>query len=46
MDYMKEWMAADNGKTMMWNPNVMTPNVLNMMFSNDEARGKKVTKKS
>ena len=45
MDFMKEWMAADNRKTMMWNPDVMTPSVLDMKFSNEKARGKKVTKK-
>ena len=41
MDFMKEWMAADNCKNMKWNPDVMTHSVLNMTFSNDKARGKR-----
>ena len=45
MDFMKEWMAADNRKNTKWNPDVMTPSVFNMAFSNDKAKGKKVTKK-
>ena len=45
MDFIKEWMTADNRKTMKWNPVVMTPSFLNMEFSNDKAKGKKVAKK-
>ena len=45
MDFMKEWMAADNCKIMKWNPEVMTLTVLNIEFINDKAKGRKVTKK-
>ena len=43
--FMKEWMAADNRTSMKWNPEVMTPSILSTEYSNDKARGKKVTKK-
>jgi hypothetical protein len=45
MGFMKAWMAEDDRCTMKWNPEVMTPTVLNMEYSNDKAKGAKVTKK-
>ena len=43
MDFMKEWMAADDRATMKWNPEVMTPKVLGMKYSNNKSKGTKVT---
>ena len=44
MEFMKEWMAADNLDTMKWNPAVMTPEVLNLTYSNNKSKGAKVTR--
>ena len=44
MEFMKEWMAADNHGTMKWNPVVMTPEILNLTYSNNKSKGAKVTR--